>query len=140
MGYSKPWASAVQTPSPVNVRRILIADDNRDAADTLQLLLSIDGHDVQVAIDGLEALRIAEEFDPDLVVLDIGMPHLTGYEVAARLRDRYPQRQMRLVALSGWGDPDHKVRAQGAGFDQHLTKPIDPEILRDIARTLPLEV
>jgi PAS domain S-box-containing protein len=118
-------------------RRILVADDNKDAADTLQMLLSIDGHEVRVATDGAEALKLAEDFHPELLLLDIGMPKLNGYEVAKQLRTRYPQRRMKLVALSGWGQAGDKQRAEGSGFDRHLTKPIDPDILQDIIRNLP---
>ena len=123
--------------TPGGARRILVADDNRDAADTLQMLLAIDGHEVRVATNGLEALQIADDFDPELLLLDIGMPKLNGYEVAEQLRERYPTRRMKLVALSGWGQAGDKKRARGSGFDRHLTKPIDPDVLQDIIRNLP---
>ncbi len=112
--------------------RILIADDNHDAAQSLALMLAMDGHDVRTAGDGLEALRVAEEFRPQLVVLDIGMPKLDGYETARRLRERPWAVGLRLFALTGWGQEEDRERARRAGFDQHLVKPVDPEALSQL--------
>jgi signal transduction histidine kinase/ActR/RegA family two-component response regulator len=117
--------------------RILIADDNYDAAQSLAMMLSMDGHEVRTASDGLEALRAAEEFRPQLVVLDIGMPKLDGYETARRLRERPWATGTRLFALTGWGQEEDRERARRAGFDQHLVKPVDPEALSELLnRTL----
>ena len=117
--------------------RILVADDNHDAAQSLALMLSMDGHDVRTAGDGLEALREAEEFHPQLVVLDIGMPKLDGYETARRMRKRPWAAHTRLFALTGWGQEEDRERARRAGFDQHLVKPVDPEALSQLLnRTL----
>jgi CheY-like chemotaxis protein len=117
--------------------RILVADDNHDAAQSLALMLSMDGHDVRTAGDGLEALREAEEFHPQLVVLDIGMPKLDGYETARRMRQRPWAAHTRLFALTGWGQEEDRERARRAGFDQHLVKPVDPEALSQLLnRTL----
>jgi signal transduction histidine kinase/ActR/RegA family two-component response regulator len=117
--------------------RILVADDNHDAAQSLALMLSMDGHDVRTAGDGLEALREAEEFHPQLVVLDIGMPKLDGYETARRMRARPWASHTRLFALTGWGQDEDRERARRAGFDQHLVKPVDPEALSQLLnRTL----
>jgi len=117
--------------------RILVADDNHDAAQSLALMLSMDGHDVRTAGDGLEALREAEEFHPQLVVLDIGMPKLDGYETARRMRKRPWAAHTRLFALTGWGQDEDRERARRAGFDQHLVKPVDPEALSQLLnRTL----
>jgi signal transduction histidine kinase/ActR/RegA family two-component response regulator len=117
--------------------RILVADDNYDAAQSLALMLSMDGHEVRTAGDGLEALREAEEFRPQLVVLDIGMPKLDGYETARRLRERPWAAHTRLFALTGWGQEEDRERARQAGFDQHLVKPVDPETLSQLlSRTL----
>jgi len=129
---AKHSASSGDTPAPRASRRILIADDNRDAAETLQMLLSIDGHDVRLAYDGDQAVEVAGDFEPDLMFVDIGMPKRNGYEVAQFLRQRYPGRHMRLIALSGWGQSDDKQRAHASGFDRHLTKPIDPEVIQQI--------
>jgi CheY-like chemotaxis protein len=117
--------------------RILVADDNHDAAQSLALMLSMDGHEVRTASDGVEALRAAEEFQPQLVVLDIGMPKLDGYETARRLRERPWAAETRLFALTGWGQEEDRERARRAGFDQHLVKPVDPEALSQLLnRTL----
>lgn len=106
---------------------VLIADDNRDAADTLALCLQLDGHRVIVAYDGLSAIEQATREQPQVLLLDIGMPVLNGYEVARRIRQQDWGRQARLVALTGGGvDWAH---AQAAGFDSHVLKPVDPAVL-----------
>jgi PAS domain S-box-containing protein len=105
--------------------RILIADDNRDAADSLAMLLGLNGHTVRVANSGRSALALANAFRPDIAVLDIGMPELNGYEVARQLRSEPWGRAMKLIALTGWGQESDKRRAIDAGFDLHFTKPID---------------
>ena len=110
-------------------RRVLVVDDNKDAADSLALLLELAGHEVRVAHSGRAALSLAQLFRPDTSLLDIGMPDLSGYEVARELRREPWGRQMRLIALTGWGQEADRQRAQEAGFDEHLTKPIDPEAL-----------
>ncbi len=109
--------------------RILVADDNYDAAQSLALMLGMEGHDVRTASDGLEALRVAEEFRPQLALLDIGMPRLDGYETARRLRERPWAGSLLLFALTGWGQEEDRERARRAGFDRHLVKPVDPEAL-----------
>ncbi len=112
--------------------RILVADDNYDAAQSLALMLGIEGHDVRTASDGVEALRVAEEFRPQLVLLDIGMPRLDGYETARRLRERPWAGALLLFALTGWGQEEDRERARKAGFDRHLVKPVDPEALSQL--------
>ena len=107
--------------------RILVADDNRDAADSMALLLEISGYEVLVAHSGEEALRIAGENLPHAAVLDIGMPDITGYEVARRIRSEHWGSAVLLIAMTGWGQQEDKARATAAGFDQHLTKPVDPD-------------
>jgi CheY-like chemotaxis protein len=109
--------------------RILVADDNRDAADTLSLLLQLDGHEVRTAYDGVEALQIAEQFAPQIALLDIGMPHLNGYQTAQRIREQSWGSSMLLVALTGWGQEQDRRQATEAGFDRHLVKPGDPQII-----------
>jgi CheY-like chemotaxis protein len=111
-------------------RRVLIVDDNVDAADSLAMLLRFSGHDVRVAYDGPTALLFAQAFAPQLVLLDIGMPQMDGYEVARRLRAEPAFEQTALVALTGWGQEDDRRRAQGAGFNFHLVKPVEPEMLQ----------
>jgi CheY-like chemotaxis protein len=105
--------------------RILVVDDNDDGREMLTYLLTSEGHHVSEADDGLLALQRAAEFDPDVAVLDIGIPGLNGYEVARRLRDASPHGRPFLIAVSGLGQPEDKARAQSAGFDRHFTKPVD---------------
>ncbi len=113
-------------------RRILVADDNHDAADTLAMMLGIFGHEVRTAHDGVEALEMAAEFRPDVVFLDIGMPHLDGYQTAVRMRAEPWGKHVMLIALTGWGQEDDKRRAAEAGFDHHLVKPADPAVLEKL--------
>jgi signal transduction histidine kinase len=126
---SQPGPAAPQRGSSSARATVLVADDNYDAAQSLALMLAIDGHEVRTARDGLEALRIAEDFRPDLVLLDIGMPKLDGYQTARRLRKRPWAADIRVVALTGWGQEEHGERARQAGFDRLLVKPVDPEAL-----------
>jgi signal transduction histidine kinase/CheY-like chemotaxis protein len=116
---------------PVSLgRRILLVDDNRDAADSLALLLGMDGHEVRVAYGGHQALEAVESgFVPELAILDIGLPDLDGYDLARRLRQDPDLQRTTLVALTGWGQEEHKQRAREAGFDHHLVKPVDPDQL-----------
>lgn len=112
--------------------RILVADDNYDAAQSLALMLGMDGHEVRTASNGVEALELAEEFHPQVVLLDIGMPKLDGYETARQLRQRPWGKSVLLFALTGWGQEDDKERARQAGFDRHLVKPLEPEMLSQL--------
>jgi two-component system CheB/CheR fusion protein len=116
--------------APTSPRRILIADDNRDNAETMSLLLRVSGHEVHVAHSGPTALELAKRIRPHIGILDIGMPGLTGYQVAERIRHEAWGKDITLVAVTGWGQDADKRRALAAGFDQHLTKPIDPEVLK----------
>jgi CheY-like chemotaxis protein len=111
-----------QTVAP---RRVLVVDDNVDAAAALGVLLQSLGHETCVVHDGLEALKMAVEFRPDIVLLDIGMPGLDGYEVARRLRLLNKDRTFRIIALTGWGQESDRQKSQEAGFDVHLVKPVD---------------
>jgi len=107
-------------------RRVLVVDDNRDAADSLAVFLQIGGHTVKTAYDGIEAVEAAESFRPDLILLDIGMPNLNGYETCRRIRDTAWGKNMTVIAQTGWGQEDDKRRTRDAGFDDHLVKPVDP--------------
>jgi CheY-like chemotaxis protein len=109
-------------------RRILVVDDNRDAADSLAMLLQARGHEVRVAYDGLEAVGSAVAFDPDVVLMDIGLPKLYGYDAARRIR-KARGNSVQLIAITGWGQEEDRRRAKEAGFDFHLTKPVDPEAI-----------
>jgi signal transduction histidine kinase/ActR/RegA family two-component response regulator len=105
--------------------RVLIVDDNRDAADSLAMLLRIAGNEVRTAYDGPEALEVAQEFRPRVVLLDIGLPKLDGHEVAQRLRQEPWGRPMVLIAVTGWSDETDRAKSRAAGFDHHLVKPLD---------------
>lgn len=111
-------------------RKIVVADDNRDSADSLALLLELDGHDVAVTYSAHGAIDHGREGHPDIVILDIGMPDMTGYEAARIIREESWGRRVLLIAMTGWGKPEDKERAHRAGFDRHLTKPIEPTELR----------
>jgi CheY-like chemotaxis protein len=113
----------------VEARRILIVDDNADAADSLALLLEMDGHTTRSVYGSLAALESAGAFDPHVVLLDIGLPGMDGYEVARRMRARGSKAQ--IVALTGYGQRDDQARSRDAGFDAHLVKPVDLQLLRE---------
>jgi signal transduction histidine kinase len=135
-----PSSLRTQTPVPpapenlppresASARRVLIADDNRDGAEIMAMLLMHSGFEVQLAHAGPEALAIAERQKPDFAVLDIGMPGMSGYEVARAIRSQTWGAAITLIAVTGWGQEDDKRKAKEAGFDHHLTKPIDPGAL-----------
>ena len=124
--------ASADTPMQPQKRRILLADDNIDFAQSLAAVLSSLGHDVRVAHDGAEALAMAALFTPDIAFLDIGMPKVHGYEVARRLREQPETADCVLVAVTGWGQEDDKRRARDAGFDRHLTKPVNPSEIEAI--------
>ncbi len=113
-------------------RRILVVDDNRDSADSMATMLQLMGHDTQMAHDGLQAVQAAGEFRPDVVLLDIGLPVINGYEAARRIREQQWGKNMFVVALTGWGQEEDKRRALEAGFDLHLTKPIGSGDLEEL--------
>ena len=117
-------------------RRILLADDNRDALETLARLLQLGGHEIHKAVDGVQALEAATRVRPDLVLLDIGMPGMDGYEVARRIRSQPWGRAAKLVALSGWGQESDRKRSREAGFDTHCIKPLDPQRLSMLLASL----
>ncbi len=126
-------ASQTATPEEasagaVTPQRILIVDDNTDAADSLSLLLQIDGHTTRAVYRSIDALESVSTFDPQVVLLDIGLPGMDGYEVARRLRTRGSK--ARIVALTGYGQSEDQTRARAAGFDEHLVKPVDLQLLR----------
>jgi signal transduction histidine kinase/DNA-binding response OmpR family regulator len=125
-------------PAAPRGRRVVLADDNRDAAESLAELLRMDGHEVRTAHDGRAALSLAGEFRPEAVILDIGLPQLDGYEVARRLAAGRGPRPL-LIAVTGFGEERDRARSREAGFDAHLTKPADPVAIRELlqGRALP---
>lgn len=118
-------------------RRVALADDNEDGAETLAALLELDGHEVRIANDGVGALNLVRSYRPEIAFLDIGMPGLNGYEVARQLRESPIEgAPLVLVALTGWGGADDRKRAMEAGFNHHLTKPVDPDAITEILSRL----
>ncbi len=120
------YETSVPARAAAKPLRVLVADDNRDSAETCAALLEASGHEVSVAHTGREAFDLACRLEPDVLLLDIGMPELNGYQLAQRIRGTSWGRRAMLIAITGWGQDQDKRRARAAGFDQHLTKPIDP--------------
>jgi CheY-like chemotaxis protein len=116
--------------------RVLVVDDNIDSAESMALLLSLDGHEVRTAFDGPDALAVAEAFQPEVVLLDIGLPGMDGYEVAKQMRNLPGLQKALMIAVTGYGQADDRARSKAAGFDHHLVKPVDPEILSALLATL----
>jgi signal transduction histidine kinase len=125
MAEATPVAADEPSPEPILKRRILIVDDNRDAADTLAILLRFDQHEIHCVYDGEAALLSAKNFRPDVVLLDIGLPKLNGYEVARRIRSEMRNNRPVLVAMTGWGGKEDRQRSHDAGCDFHLVKPVE---------------
>jgi len=117
-------------------KRILIADDNADVVEAFEVMLRMFGHEVEVAHDGFQALEIAERYKPEVIVLDIGMPQLNGYDTARRIRQLPGSENSVLIALTGWGDEKDRRKAEEAGFDVHLVKPVDPVTLSNLLDTI----
>ena len=112
--------------------RILVVDDNRDAADSLAMLLRTSGNDIRTAYDGAEAVQVANDFEPEVVLLDIGLPNMDGHEVAQRIRQEPWARRTCLIAVTGWSDEADRARSRAAGFDHHLVKPLDTSHLAQL--------
>src|ERR687888_1648827 len=112
--------------------RVLVVDDNEDSVESLAMLLRMLGHEVATANDGEQALTVAEGFRPDVAILDIGLPKLNGYDLAKQMRARPWARDVVLVALTGWGQDQHRRRSAESGFNHHLTKPVELEVLQQI--------
>jgi signal transduction histidine kinase/ActR/RegA family two-component response regulator len=117
------------TAQPQQKLKILVADDNRDAASSLAMLLELMGHEVRIAYDGEEAVRLADEFRPRMVLLDLGMPKVDGYEACRQIRNHAWGAEMTLIAVTGWGQDEDRHKSTAAGFDGHLVKPVSPETL-----------
>ena len=117
------------TDSKAPPRRVLIVDDNEDAANSLAMILELGGHETASVYTAVDALQRAAAFRPDVVLLDIGLPGMDGYEVAQKMRELPGLRDIRLVAVTGYGRSDDRRRARDAGFDDHLTKPVEYALL-----------
>ena len=136
LGQSQQPASSAETETATD-RRILVADDNLDSAESLSLLLSLKGYEVRTASDGVEAVETAALFLPDIVFLDIGMPNMNGYEAARMIREQPWGKHILLIALTGWGKEEDRRRCKAAGFDVHLTKPMNYEALLQLLAASP---
>jgi CheY-like chemotaxis protein len=127
---ARPAAAPEQPKRPANgrasvARRVLVVDDNVDAAAMLAALIRQLGHEVEIVHDGSAALRAVEGYRPEVILLDIGMPGMNGFEVAQRLREVGRVPRLRIVAVTGWGKPEDRQRSREAGFDMHLIKPVE---------------
>jgi len=120
---------------PAQTSRVLVVDDNMDSADMLVMLLQMFGHEAKAAYSGQSALETAVEYQPDVVLLDIGLPDMNGYEVARHLRQQPQTKDVRLIAMTGYGQDSDRQRSQAAGCEHHLVKPVDPQKLEDLLAT-----
>ncbi len=125
-------AAGGEHAAPRAHRRILVVDDNQDSADSLAMMLNMLGNEVRTAHDGLAAVDLVATFDPEVVLMDIGLPMLNGYDAARRMRDQAGGNPLVLVALTGWGQEEDRRRSQEAGFDRHIVKPVDPVALETL--------
>ncbi len=132
-----PHAISIRGGDIVSSRRILIVDDNEDSADSLCMLLKLLGDDIDVARDGPTALAALKTHRPDIVLLDIGLPGMDGYEVARRTREDMDNSDVTLIALTGWGQEEDRRRSKEAGIDHHLVKPVDFSTLKQLLASLP---
>jgi CheY-like chemotaxis protein len=126
--------SVVDAAPPASGRRrkILVVDDHRDSAESMEMMLDLLGNDVRVAHDGLEALVLAERFRPDVILMDVGMPNMNGYDATRRIRQESWGGTMIIIALTGWGQESDRTESRLAGCDRHLVKPIDPDELKTL--------
>ena len=126
----QPAATALSPSSSAPSRRVLIVDDNQDSADSLAMLLELDGHDVRAVYSAMDALEQVGAFAPEIVLLDIGLPGMNGYDVAQRIQEM--PAPPRLVAVSGYAQREDKERSAAAGFSAHLVKPVDVNALKKV--------
>ncbi len=136
VGASTLGASTLVAPTPTTTRRILVVDDNQDAATTLAMLLDLDNNQTRMAHDGLEAVQQAEAFRPAVILLDIGMPKMNGYDVCRAIREQPWGQDIVMIALTGWGKDEDRHKSKEAGFDGHMVKPVDYAALMKLLATL----
>jgi PAS domain S-box-containing protein len=136
-----PLPKPTAEPPTLTPRRFLIVDDSKDAAMSLAMLLKMSGNETRIAYDGLQAVEAARQFHPDVVLLDIGLPKLNGYDACRRIREQPEGKDMVMVALTGWGQEEDRRKSHEAGFDYHIVKPVDYRALMSLlAEKLPTEV
>jgi len=116
--------------------KVLVVDDNRDAAMSLSMLVELLGYETQTAYDGQEALDVAEQFTPDVVLLDLGMPRMDGFEACRRMRERPWGSRVAVIAVTGWGQAEDQRRTEAAGFDRHLLKPVAADLMVEMLAKL----
>jgi CheY-like chemotaxis protein len=133
----QPTAQSHESLRTMTARRVLLVDDNRDAAESLAMLLKLSGHDTHIAHDGLEAVEKAALLSPDIILLDIGLPKINGFEAARRIREQSQSKRPVLVALTGWGQDADRQKSREAGFDAHVVKPVDPNVLANLLFEFP---
>lgn len=126
-----------QEPSVATSRRVLIVDDNRDAAESLAMVLQLGGHDTHIAHDGLQAVEMAAQLSPEIILLDIGLPKINGFEVARRIRMQPEGQRPVIVALSGWAQDIDRQKSRDSGFNAHIMKPVDPDVLANLLTDFP---
>jgi CheY-like chemotaxis protein len=132
-----PGGAGPELPPRTGLRRVLVIDDNRDAAESMTVLLELWGHEVRIAYNGPDAVGLAADYRPDAVLLDIGLPGMNGYEVAQRLRELPGCEGAMLMAVTGYGQDEDRRRSREAGFDHHLTKPVEPAVLQSLLASAP---
>jgi CheY-like chemotaxis protein len=135
-GQAPPAPSAAEPSAPIQ-RRILVVDDNEDSAVLLARLLALAGHQTATAHDGLKAVELVATYQPDMVLLDIGLPKMNGYDVCRTIRQQTARAAPLMVALTGWGQDEDRRRSLEAGFDVHLVKPVNYDSLKQLIETLP---
>jgi len=128
--------SSAERAQSTQAWRVLVVDDNIDSADSITSLLEASGHDVKVAYSAEKALEMAAEYQPEIMLLDIGLPEMDGYEVAKRLRQNLQLKDLRLIALTGYGQDSDRQRSREAGFDAHVIKPVDLQTLSELLASL----
>ena len=121
-------------------RRVLVVDDNEDSVDSMVMLLELLGNQVYTARDGIEAIEAAERFRPDLVLMDMGMPRMNGYDATRRIREQPWGQPITMVAVTGWAREEDRQKSQEAGFNGHLIKPVDHRVLTKLVADLQAEV
>jgi CheY-like chemotaxis protein len=130
----QPPRPAPEDDSSIQGWRVLVVDDNPDAAKSLAMLLELSGNDVQVAHDGAAAVARVDAFMPDLILMDIGMPTMNGYDACHAIRQKPGGKQIKMLALTGWGQETDRLRSSEAGFDAHLVKPVDIDALKSLLK------